>query len=328
MRPWSGPQAFCANAANWPLPGKALLGGAVACLVWLLGDTLYLGASRDQLHQQQAREVDLQRQVALKRSEAADLDADARRLQALREEVSRGDQALPASIEIPGLLEDIARLGTANALFVEQIVLLDEQPRPFYIESPLQIDLVGEYHDLATFISAVGRLPRIVTVHDLSISPADSPASPALRLSLQARTYRSSDPAVLASTFAEPSVVQRFIYDATNLRDPFRPASRQVARPLGRPAAEPDPGRPRGFLEGFALEHFEMVGTLSRGAQTFALLRGASAVHRLAVGDYLGPDHGRVTAIRGDGVELVELFPDGEGAWLERSKTLVLNVNS
>ena len=71
-----------------------------------------------------------------------------------------------------------------------------------------------------------------------------------------------------------------------------------------------------------------MVGTLSLGTQTYALLRGASSIHRLAVGDYLGPDHGRITAIHDSHVELAELFPDGQGAWLERSQTLSLNVNS
>ena len=76
------------------------------------------------------------------------------------------------------------------------------------------------------------------------------------------------------------------------------------------------------------LDQFEMVGTLSRGAQAFALLRAGARVYRLAVGDYLGMDHGQVTAIQDAAVELVELFPDGQGAWLERPRTLVLNVNS
>lgn len=45
----------------------------------------------------------------------------------------------------------------------------------------------------------------------------------------------------------------------------------------------------------------------------FALLRASSKVHRLTVGDYLGPDHGRVTAIHERSIELVELLPDGQG---------------
>ncbi|NWE37761.1 pilus assembly protein PilP, partial [Pseudomonas gingeri] len=121
---------------------------------------------------------------------------------------------------------------------------------------------------------------------------------------------------------------QPVAYDFADVRDPFQLPSRQRVRPAGRPAAGPDLARPRGMLEGLAVEQIEMVGTLSLGSQTFALLRGASSIHRLAIGDYLGPDHGRITAIHDAHIELAELFPDGQGAWLERLQTLALNVNS
>lgn len=146
-------------------------------------------------------------------------------------------------------------------------------------------------------------------------------------LEAQLREIRQR-PAAPIEVVPQPVSRQRFVYNPTSLRDPFRPPSLQVERATGRPALGPDPGRLRGFLEGFAIEQFEMVGTLSRGGQTFALLRGATAVHRLAVGDYLGSDHGQVTAIHDSHIELVELFPDGEGVWLERSRTLALNVHS
>ncbi|WP_432754931.1 pilus assembly protein PilP [Pseudomonas sp. WMBT8] len=120
----------------------------------------------------------------------------------------------------------------------------------------------------------------------------------------------------------------RFVSSPTPLRDPFQPPDQPASRPTGKPGPAPDLDRPRQFLEGFAVDQFQMVGTLSLGAQTFALLRGAAGVHRLAVGDYLGADHGRVVEIHEGQLELVELFPDGEGAWLERPRTLVLNVNS
>ena len=120
----------------------------------------------------------------------------------------------------------------------------------------------------------------------------------------------------------------RFVSSSPPLRDPFQSPDQPASRPTGKPGAAPDLDRPRQFLEGFAVDQFQMVGTLSLGAQTFALLRGAAGVHRLAVGDYLGTDHGRVVAIHEGQLELVELFPDGEGAWRERPRTLVLNVNS
>ena len=120
----------------------------------------------------------------------------------------------------------------------------------------------------------------------------------------------------------------RVVSSSPPVRDPFQPAGQPAIRPTGKAGPAPDFDRPRQFLEGFAVDQFQMVGTLSFGAQTFALLRGAAGVYRLAVGDYLGADHGRVVAIHEGQLELVELFPDGEGAWLERPRTLVLNVNS
>jgi Tfp pilus assembly protein PilO len=315
---------LCRNAANWPLPAKALLGCALVGLVWAAGDTFYLSASRQALHQQQGREAALQQQVAHKAGLAASLEGHARELQVMQDDFVKLLQQLPGETEVPGLLEDITRLGTLNGLAFEEIRLLDEHVQPLYIELPMQLGVTGSYHDLTMFIGALAGLPRIVTVHDVALSPVDSH----VRLKLLAKTYRYNTQDGTVSPIPIDGMPQPAAYDSVSLRDPFQAPSRQVERPPGRPAPGPDFGRPKGFLEGFPVEQFEMVGTLSRGHQVFALLRGAAAVHRLAVGDYLGPDHGRVTAIHDSHIELVELFPDGQGAWLERSRTLALNVHS
>ncbi|MGY2288834.1 pilus assembly protein PilP [Pseudomonas sp. SDO528_S397] len=313
--------------ADWPVPCKALLGVGVFCLLVGLGDVLYLSTARDVLNRHQAQEVVLSEQLSLKTVQAARLVAVTGELEASRAAFARQLRQLPIDTEVPGLLEDITRLGSTNGLVLSAITLLDEQPQPLYVELPLQMSVAGQYHDLAGFISGLGGLSRIVTVHDMKISANEA----VLRLDVLAKTYRynpqgDADLRSLASGETPPA--PRFTYDPASLRDPFQPAAVQLARPSGRPAAAPDVRRPRGFLEGFAVEQFDMVGTVSRGGHTFALLRGASAVHRLGVGDYLGPDYGRVTAIDDDHVELAELFPDGEGAWLERSRTLFLTVNS
>jgi type IV pilus assembly protein PilO len=318
------------NAANWPLPAKALLGGAVVCLLWIAGSTFYLSGSRAQLHQLEVQEGVLEQQVALKTSQAAGLEPQARALETMQGRFANLLRQLPADTEVPGLLEDISRLGAANGLVLEGIELLDEQPRPLYIELPMQIGVTGAFPDLAAFINGVAGLHRIVTVHDLALSHANPSL---LHLSLVAKTYRHNQQAgddlrESSQALVESGPPPPIAYDFASLRDPFQSPSRQRARPVGRPARGPDLARPRGVLESFAVEQFEMVGTLSQGTQTFALLRGVSSIHRLAIGDYLGPDHGRITAIHDSHVELAELFPDGQGAWLERSQTLALNVNS
>ena len=121
-----------------------------------------------------------------------------------------------------------------------------------------------------------------------------------------------------------------FTYSAANLRSPF---SRQVRVDLagqkhGSRNVKPDPNRVKQYLEGFNIEQFEMVGTISNVSGSFALLRGAGGVHRLKVGDYLGRNDGRIVAISATQVDVVEIVPDGEGTWLERPRTIPLKEHS
>ena len=61
---------------------------------------------------------------------------------------------------------------------------------------------------------------------------------------------------------------------------------------------------------------------------TFALLKGAGGVHRVKVGDYLGRNNGRIVSINDSAVDVVEIVPDGEGAWLERPRSISLKERS
>ncbi|WP_085725435.1 pilus assembly protein PilP [Pseudomonas sp. R37(2017)] len=121
-----------------------------------------------------------------------------------------------------------------------------------------------------------------------------------------------------------------FTYDAANLRSPFSPqiSTDPAARRKGSHDVRPDPDRVRQYLEGFNIEQFEMVGTLSNATGSYALLRGAGGVHRLKVGDFLGRNDGRIVAISSTQVDVVEIVPDGQGAWLERSRTIPLKEHS
>ncbi|ONH54439.1 type IV pilus assembly protein PilO [Pseudomonas cedrina] len=313
--------ALTHNAAKWPLPGKALLGCALAGLVGVAGELVYLGPSRQRLHQVEAQEVALQQQIARKTALAASLEARSRQLELMQAKADELLQALPGESQMPGLLEDIARLALANGLLVESVTPLDEQPFAFFHEQPVRVGVTGVYHDLAMFLSSLGGLSRIATVHDVALRRDGK----LLRLDLLAKTYWHAQAGWRGGPVAQG---QPFVYDSSGLRDPFQLLAVQVDYLPGRPSRAPDLTRPRGILEGLALDQFEMVGTLSRGLQAFALLRASSRVHRLAIGDYLGPDHGRITAIHERSIELMELFPDGQGAWLERPRTLLLNVNS
>ncbi|MFI8745678.1 type 4a pilus biogenesis lipoprotein PilP [Pseudomonas sp. NPDC077186] len=123
---------------------------------------------------------------------------------------------------------------------------------------------------------------------------------------------------------------EAFAYSASSLRSPFQPPVKveAVSRPKGSQEIKPDESRVREFLEGFNIEIFEMVGTLSNSGGVFALVSGAGGVHRVKVGDYLGRNHGRIVAVDDAKIEVVEIVPDGDGGWLERPRSLALKERS
>jgi type IV pilus assembly protein PilP len=121
-----------------------------------------------------------------------------------------------------------------------------------------------------------------------------------------------------------------FAYGAADMRSPFQPPIKVdlTAKQRGSKNIKPDETRPKQFLEGFNIETFQMVGTLSNASGRYALIKGAGGVHRVKVGDYLGRNDGRIISITESQIDVIEIVPDGEGGWLERPRTLSLIESS
>jgi len=117
-------------------------------------------------------------------------------------------------------------------------------------------------------------------------------------------------------------------YQASGLRDPFQPhrARLQALRPqTGGNGVHPDLERPREPLENYPLDALVMVGVLRNGGETWAVIRAPDNIlYRVRVGNHLGQNHGRITAITDTEVKIVEIVPDGAGGWMERPNALKL----
>ena len=165
------------NLGSWPAAVKVIAG--ILLLVLVLGGGYYFHLSdlQSSLEQQAREEESLKQQFSNKAFQAANLDAY--KAQMLEMEASFGAllRQLPSDTEVPGLLEDITRTGLGSGLEFEEIKLQPEVTQQFYIELPIQIKVVGSYHDLATFVSGVSSLPRIVTLHDFEIKPQSKDSS-------------------------------------------------------------------------------------------------------------------------------------------------------
>ena len=100
---------------------------------------------------------------------------------------------LPGETEIPSLIVDISQTGLASGLQEKLFQPQGEVPRDFYAEKPIKIRLSGGYHEIANFVSGVASLPRIVTLHDINITPEDKDSFDRLSLEVTAKTYRYLD---------------------------------------------------------------------------------------------------------------------------------------
>lgn len=184
------------NVGSWPAVVKIIAGILVFVLVIVLGYNLYLKDMQAQLDSAIAQEAQLKQDFETKAFQAANLNAYKEQMVEMEESFGALLRQLPSDTEVPGLLEDITRTGLGAGLEFEEIKLQPEVAQQFYIELPIQISVIGSYHDLSTFVSGVAALPRIVTLHDFDITPvaagADSGGS-TLRMSILAKTYRYND---------------------------------------------------------------------------------------------------------------------------------------
>ena len=184
------------NIGSWPAAVKVIACVLLLIVVMALGYNFHLKDLEEQLDRQRQEEVTLKEQFSAKAFQAANLDAYKAQMKEMEESFGALLRQLPSDTEVPGLLEDITRTGLGSGLEFEEIKLMPEVAQQFYIELPIQISVVGGYHDLATFVSGVSSLPRIVTLHDFDIKPASTDSTSKLRMSILAKTYRYNDQGV------------------------------------------------------------------------------------------------------------------------------------
>jgi type IV pilus assembly protein PilO len=179
------------NIGAWPAAIKAIILIVLLVLVLVGGYSLYLTDKRAALESARATEGTLRAEFESKAEQAANLEQY--RLQKEEMEATFGAllRQLPSDTEVPGLLEDITLSALDNSLKIDSVELQPEHKAEFYIELPINIAVEGDYHNIGAFVSGVANLSRIVTLHDFSIKPENSPNN--LKMLITAKTYRYVD---------------------------------------------------------------------------------------------------------------------------------------
>ncbi|REC94124.1 type 4a pilus biogenesis protein PilO [Kushneria indalinina] len=178
------------EGGSWPWLLRVLVCGVVVLIV-AFGAQWFLAAPvAREVEEAHAQVETLKSQYATRAFQAANLPLLERRMQELDVRMGTLLSMLPTDSEVPALLDDISDAARGQQLEIDFIRLASPEAHPFYITQPLDIQVRGDYHRLAAFISQVAELPRIVTLHDFTLAPANGEAGEALVLSLQAETYR------------------------------------------------------------------------------------------------------------------------------------------
>ena len=188
-------QSLDANdVGRWPLPFRIAV--IVVVFVVVMGLGIYWFIVKDkapQLERAQSEEQELRLTFENKQRKAANYDAYKAQLAQIEQSFGTMLRQLPGETEIPSLIVDISQTGLAAGLQEKLFIPQAEVPRDFYAEKPIKIRLAGSYHEIGNFVSGIAALPRIVTLHDINITPENKDSFDNLSMEVTAKTYRYLD---------------------------------------------------------------------------------------------------------------------------------------
>ncbi len=181
------------NVGSWPVAVKAAAAVLLFALVIAGGYFVTIKPANQELQRLQSKQSDLMAEFEEKSFKAKNLDQYKKQLTEMEQSFGSLLKQLPKDTEVPGLLEDITHTGLGSGLEFKEISLAGEREKEFYAELPININVRGDYHGFGSFVSGVASLPRIVTLHDFEITPAegnDSGPGGLLQMTVTAKTYR------------------------------------------------------------------------------------------------------------------------------------------
>lgn len=163
----------------------AITSGSI--LLITLGYLLLVKPNFIQYEHLKANEPLLKHEFKIKQQQASALHAYRHQVQILHHRLDHMLQQFVRKSALPGLLEQLSKLGKSCGLSFELITPLAEIPKDFYSEIPIDMVVIGYYPQFVEFLARLAHMQKLVTVHDLIMtraSPEISHIDDALSLKL------------------------------------------------------------------------------------------------------------------------------------------------
>jgi type IV pilus assembly protein PilP len=122
--------------------------------------------------------------------------------------------------------------------------------------------------------------------------------------------------------------IETFVYTPGNRRNPFLPTQAGETEEViqAGDGLAPDQNRRKEELEQFPLDSIRMVGTVDLNDTIWGLVKTADkTIYKIKVGNYMGQNHGQITSITEDKIELTEIIPKKPNGYMERQASVSLS---
>jgi len=184
------------NIGKWPTALKIAVIVIVCALVGGLIFYFDTQNQRNKLESAERQELSLKKEFEQKQAKAVNLEAYKQQLKDIEETFGAMLRQLPSKTEVEGLLVDISQTGLASGIQFQLFKPEQERYIDFYAELPIKMKMTGTYHQFGNFVSGVAALPRIVTLHNISIKTEKGGK---LTMEVTAKTYRYLDETEIAA---------------------------------------------------------------------------------------------------------------------------------
>jgi len=180
------------ESGEWPAIIKTLAILLLCIVVWGGGYYAIIQEKQDDLLGLEQKEQQLRNEFETKTAKAVNLEAYKVQMVEMKVAFASMLKQLPRKSEVADLLIDISRTGLINGLQFELFKPEGERPVDFYAELPISMKVTGTYHQFGDFVSGIAALPRIVTLHNLTMAPMGKDSGK-MSLTITAKTYRYFD---------------------------------------------------------------------------------------------------------------------------------------